>query len=226
MSSVLGTPEQEMKRFKWRRKNARTRNIEFKLTFEEYLELKKIDVCYYTGEKLICAVGGPYPNSWSLDRIDPSKGYEVGNLVVCSHRINLVKGIIENRENRNHVFTEDSANIKVKLAELSSGTTGNSYSVIMHSSKNSKLQYYEMKIDYPTKPGEIILGKDAQEYVVFTKPEQVMEHEYVSLAIKVGEGLPMTLDWKSELFQMLNGLVWIANLTLIIYILTKAAHGT
>lgn len=54
-------------------------------------------MCYYTGEKLLWntkGVGkGHQPNNGlSVDRLDPHKGYVIGNVVLCGHQANTSKG--------------------------------------------------------------------------------------------------------------------------------------
>jgi hypothetical protein len=51
---------------------------------------------YYTEEKMATIFADksnrPWPDSVSLDRIDPAKGYVQGNVVWCSHLTNTTKG--------------------------------------------------------------------------------------------------------------------------------------
>ena len=56
--------------------------------------------CYYTGEELVwggCG-GKACPNSGSLDRLDPEKGYTQGNVVWCSFFVNTMKGRLSESE--------------------------------------------------------------------------------------------------------------------------------
>jgi len=50
--------------------------------------------CYYTGEELSWGQckGCPCPNSASLDRLEPHRGYVQGNVVWCTFFINTMKG--------------------------------------------------------------------------------------------------------------------------------------
>lgn len=68
--------------------SANRRGIEFNLTFTEVKALTKVTKCYYTGEPFDPS---SEENKASIDRIDASKGYVKGNVVVCCKRINNLK---------------------------------------------------------------------------------------------------------------------------------------
>ena len=77
----------------WR--HARTRaaqySFEFNLT-HEYLESIWPDACPVLGIPLYPNTGGKaHDNSPSLDRIDSSKGYVIGNVAIISYRANVIK---------------------------------------------------------------------------------------------------------------------------------------
>lgn len=57
----------------------------------DYLKSIWTDVCPILGIPLIVAKGKLTDNSPSVDRIDPSKGYVPGNVVVISNRANVIK---------------------------------------------------------------------------------------------------------------------------------------
>jgi hypothetical protein len=63
---------------------AKRRRIEFKLTFEEFLSVA--ESTGYIDDK------GIFADDLHLDRIDPLKGYEIGNIRVISCRENSLKG--------------------------------------------------------------------------------------------------------------------------------------
>jgi hypothetical protein len=65
---------------------AKRRGIAFNLSFEEFAELTQHD-CAYCGGEL-----SKY--SYSLDRKDNAKGYEIQNVVPCCIRCNMVKSNI------------------------------------------------------------------------------------------------------------------------------------
>lgn len=66
---------------------AKNRNIEVKITLEEYKELILNKTCEYCSYPLCETAGG-------LDRMDSSKGYEIGNLVPCCGQCNNIKSNI------------------------------------------------------------------------------------------------------------------------------------
>lgn len=49
------------------------------------------NVCPVLNIPLVIGEGHPTPNSPSLDRIDPTKGYIKGNVMVISHKANTIK---------------------------------------------------------------------------------------------------------------------------------------
>ncbi len=81
------------------RSDARTRSkkksLAFDLTTEFIRELyeKQNGKCYYTGEALVYnnSTGKPLPNSMSLDKMTPSKGYAKDNMVLCTFFTNTAK---------------------------------------------------------------------------------------------------------------------------------------
>jgi len=68
---------------------AKTKNIEFGLTFEEFVYVRE-NPCYYCENKLhsktVYGVG--------LDRIDSSKGYTIDNVLPCCYLCNRIKSNI------------------------------------------------------------------------------------------------------------------------------------
>lgn len=74
------------------------RNIKFTLKLSELEMLLRKRVCYYSRERLVVNIGENHirdniipDNYLTIDRLDPELGYEVDNVVVCSHRINQLK---------------------------------------------------------------------------------------------------------------------------------------
>lgn len=72
--------------------NAEQRNLEFNLSLAAVKKLLKQDRCFYTGVHVRSDVGATHPHKKTFDRVDASKGYIKGNVVVCSHRFNVKKG--------------------------------------------------------------------------------------------------------------------------------------
>jgi hypothetical protein len=72
-----------------------SKNLDFNIN-KEYMLLFAVSHCPVLGTPLewSCrrgSVGGGLPNSPSLDRIDPGKGYVKGNVWIISHRANTIK---------------------------------------------------------------------------------------------------------------------------------------
>lgn len=66
------------------------RNIQCKLSFEDFLFLAQIGCCCYCNAKVKWNEYKPGP--YNLDRMDSSKDYEPGNVVVCCFGCNRRKG--------------------------------------------------------------------------------------------------------------------------------------
>ena len=66
--------------------SAKSRDIEFNLTFKKVKQLLTRKTCFYTGT--------PFDNKYngrSIDRVDNTKGYIDSNVVACTVRINSLK---------------------------------------------------------------------------------------------------------------------------------------
>jgi hypothetical protein len=83
----------------WRSKDT---GVKSNLTTKYLLDLldKQGGLCYYTNEKLVwgARVGKTVPNSASLDRLIPDRGYVQGNVVWCSFFANTMKGKLTEAE--------------------------------------------------------------------------------------------------------------------------------
>jgi hypothetical protein len=78
------------------RKRAKKKNLAFNLDLDYVRSLVRSN-CSLLPEISLewstqCRNGIPLPNSPSLDRIDPTKGYVKGNVWIVSHRANTLKG--------------------------------------------------------------------------------------------------------------------------------------
>lgn len=86
-----GTPQKE-RLFKRSASRARKADMSYNLD-QEYIEslIKKQDnKCYYSGIEF----GDNFNNKWNyptIDRIDSSKGYEKGNVCICTYIVNTMK---------------------------------------------------------------------------------------------------------------------------------------
>ena len=72
----------------WARKRAKDKGLEFSITHEDILIP---EICPVLGIPLFRVGGVKTANSPSLDRIDNSKGYIPGNVMVISYRANQLK---------------------------------------------------------------------------------------------------------------------------------------
>ena len=70
------------------KRRAKMRNLEFNLTIKDF-EIPK--TCPLLGIPLKSEYGMSSDNSYSLDRIDSSKGYVKGNVWIISRRANMIK---------------------------------------------------------------------------------------------------------------------------------------
>jgi hypothetical protein len=84
---VKNNPEKAM--FNRSKTRAKRRNIEFSIVLEDIVIPTE---CPILGIPLAVSSGHMTDNSPSLDRIDPSKGYVKGNVMVISNRANNIKG--------------------------------------------------------------------------------------------------------------------------------------
>lgn len=71
--------------------SASKRGIHFGLTVDELNHLSFPITCPVLGIPLSYNRGKPQDNSYSIDRFDSTKGYEIDNVVVISYRANRLK---------------------------------------------------------------------------------------------------------------------------------------
>lgn len=81
-------------KYKAKVQSSRKRGIDFKLTQEDFIRIYEVNggVCDYTGEPLNFTHEDPLQAS--LERIDPYKPYEYGNICVISMLANKTKGFL------------------------------------------------------------------------------------------------------------------------------------
>lgn len=95
---------------------AKTEGIDFNLSFTSFKNVMRAKKCFYSGEPLTYSRKCKNPTDITIDRIDRNKGYVKGNVVACSARINHLKGLIENPNNK---FTGKTLlKIAKKMAEV------------------------------------------------------------------------------------------------------------
>lgn len=71
--------------------SAKRRNIDFSLTMTDLYNLSFPLTCPILGIPLYFNRGSECDNSYSIDRIDSSKGYSIDNIIVVSNRVNKLK---------------------------------------------------------------------------------------------------------------------------------------
>lgn len=87
-------------KYSQKRKNAEERGLDFDLTLPQFVQIFNRRKCPYTGEALTYFKRGEtaLPTQASIDRIDNSKGYVKGNVVLCTEKVNGVKGTLSLKE--------------------------------------------------------------------------------------------------------------------------------
>ena len=80
--------------------NAGKAHIKFTLTFAQFKKLMMVKKCAYTGI-VLTEPGSTHqiPTDRTIDRIDNSKGYEVGNVLTACYAVNQLKSMFENPDN-------------------------------------------------------------------------------------------------------------------------------
>lgn len=72
-------PKERYRFYEW---NSRRNNREFSISFDQFVSVININVCYYCGSK---------DERLGLDRVDSSVGYTLQNVVACCRRCNVAK---------------------------------------------------------------------------------------------------------------------------------------
>lgn len=76
--------------------SSKTRNIEFKLSLNEFRQLLMRKNCAYTGIPLtLHTQGNPSNTDLSIERIDNNKGYVKGNVIAVCYAANNIKSVFE-----------------------------------------------------------------------------------------------------------------------------------
>lgn len=75
-------------------RSAKRRNIDFNITKNQFKEITQ-NICYYCGKEPTSPIrqerhNGKFPFN-GIDRLDSSKGYEIGNVVACCFNCNQAK---------------------------------------------------------------------------------------------------------------------------------------
>ena len=79
--------------------DALTRGKHFDLTIAQFRKLYMRKRCAYTGVELVFKRdgNGTPANYATLERVDNTKGYVIGNVVVVSHEANQIKSVFESK---------------------------------------------------------------------------------------------------------------------------------
>ena len=86
-----------IKKYQGKVDNARSRKIEFNLTYAQYKRIMTRKRCAYTGVELTMHMhsGSPTGNDVTLERISSDIGYTVENCIAVSFSANNVKSVFE-----------------------------------------------------------------------------------------------------------------------------------
>ena len=108
IKNYAGSRKDEWTPFRYSLRNAKKRFKEFHLTLEDLKQIweQQAGICPYTGLKLELPTYIKCKNIWyraSLDRIDSSKGYVVGNVQFVSTPINLMKSTMSDLETKQYL---------------------------------------------------------------------------------------------------------------------------
>lgn len=71
--------------------SAKSRNIPFTLTLTDLNNLTFPITCPILNIPLVFNRGKPKDNSYSIDRLDSTKGYHIDNIIVISYKANRLK---------------------------------------------------------------------------------------------------------------------------------------
>ena len=107
------TVEGLKQKYENKKKNAKSRNIDFSLTEDEFIKLclflKENKYCAYTNECFVfksTSNGQPKPNYPTLERVDNSVGYVLGNVIWVTYHSNFIKSKWEDNLYSQLVFSK------------------------------------------------------------------------------------------------------------------------
>ena len=91
--------------FMMRKRLAKKKSISFELSFSEYYQLRMAsEKCPITNESFRKQGNGNGLDSATLDRIDPNKGYVIGNVAFLSRKANNVKSTLSSSKEAEEIF--------------------------------------------------------------------------------------------------------------------------
>jgi len=76
-----------------KRRSAHTRGLDFDLSLTDFIALFNRKLCPYTGDRLTYS-RSEHSKDATLDRIDNTKGYIKGNVILCTLKANAAKGVL------------------------------------------------------------------------------------------------------------------------------------
>lgn len=105
------------RKYKHKEQDAYSRNLSFTLTFAQFRHLFTRKNCGYTGIPMTVSVSQPQPETdLTVERIDNTKGYELGNVIAVCKAANALKAVLENPQLILDI--EHGVKMFAKIAEL------------------------------------------------------------------------------------------------------------
>lgn len=105
-----------------KKKNANGRGISFSLTEDEFIKLclflKENRTCPYTEKEFVFTAttnGQPKPHYPTLERVDNTKGYEIGNVIWICYNSNNIKSKWESNSYNNITFSKADFKLVQKI---------------------------------------------------------------------------------------------------------------
>ncbi|UOX40553.1 decoy of host sigma70 [Aeromonas phage GomatiRiver_11] len=86
-------------------KSCQERGLEWRITFEQFVELMNVEKCAYTGTVF------PKDHGRSIERVNPKIGYTMENVVIVTARANSQKSQLDQFVHETHIPNE----MKIKL---------------------------------------------------------------------------------------------------------------
>ena len=105
------------RKYKHKENDAHQRNLSFTLTFAQFRHLFTRKNCAYTGIPLTVSLLSTQPDTdLTVERIDNTKGYDVGNVIAVCKAANSLKGVLE--DHRSLLNVEQGIKMFSKINEL------------------------------------------------------------------------------------------------------------
>lgn len=105
------------RKYKHKEQDAHSRNLSFTLTFAQFRHLFTRKNCGYTGIPMTVSLNVVQPETdLTVERIDNTKGYELGNVIAVCKAANALKAVLE--DPRLLLSVEDGVKMFAKIGEL------------------------------------------------------------------------------------------------------------